>query len=134
MIEEQIHLLHIGWRNFFSSICAVVSVLWFRRKIVFGVTYVLRVQYSCGFVSVFWFWWEIVSCVTYVLRVQYSCAVVSVFCLWLIKAAMVSTCIHPQSHFDYCTQFLRKSLLKSMKHSSDCSCNQVKMQTPAITL
>ncbi len=30
----------------------------------------------------FWFWQEIVFGVTYVLRVQYSCAVVSVFCLW----------------------------------------------------
>ncbi len=28
----------------------------------------------------FWFWWEIVFGVTYVLSVQYSCAVVSVFC------------------------------------------------------
>jgi hypothetical protein len=30
----------------------------------------------------FWFWWEIVFGVTYVLRVQHSCAVVSVFLLW----------------------------------------------------
>ncbi len=30
----------------------------------------------------FWFWWEIVFGVTYVLSVQYSCAVVSVFWLW----------------------------------------------------
>jgi hypothetical protein len=27
---------------------------------VFGVTYVLGVQYSCAVVSVFWLWWEIV--------------------------------------------------------------------------
>ncbi len=28
-------------------------VFWFWREIVFGVTYVLSVQYSCGVVSVF---------------------------------------------------------------------------------
>ncbi len=36
---------------------------------------VLRVQCSCGVVLVFWFWWEIVFGVTYVFRLQYSCAV-----------------------------------------------------------
>ncbi len=30
----------------------------------------------------FWFWWEIVFGVTYILSVQYSCAVVSVVLLW----------------------------------------------------
>ncbi len=35
-------------------------------------TYVLRVQYSCGVVLVFWFWQKIVFGVTYVLSVQYS--------------------------------------------------------------
>ncbi len=39
----------------------------------------LEYKYSCGVVLVFWFWWEIVFGVTYVLSVQYSCAVVSVF-------------------------------------------------------
>ncbi len=29
-----------------------------RRKIVFGVLYVLSVQYSCAVVSVFLLWWE----------------------------------------------------------------------------
>ncbi len=67
-----------GLEELFSS-CAVVSVFWFWREIGFGVTYVLRVQYSCGIVLVFWFWREIVFGVTYVLRVQYSCAVVSSF-------------------------------------------------------
>ncbi len=37
---------------------------------------------SYGVVLVFWLWWEIVFGVTYVLSVQYSCAVVSVFWLW----------------------------------------------------
>jgi hypothetical protein len=33
---------------------------WFWREIVFGVTYILSVQYTCAVVSVFWLWWEIV--------------------------------------------------------------------------
>jgi hypothetical protein len=37
-----------------------VSVFWFWQEIGFGVTYVLRVQYSCGVVLVFLFWREIV--------------------------------------------------------------------------
>ncbi len=37
--ERQIHSLHMGWRNFFSSYCAAVSVFWFWREIGFGVTY-----------------------------------------------------------------------------------------------
>ncbi len=72
--EKQIHSLRVGQRNLFTS-CAVVSVFLFLQEIGFGVTYVLRVQYSCGVVLVFWFWREIVFCVTYVLSVQYSCAV-----------------------------------------------------------
>ncbi len=50
-----------------------------KREIVFGVTYILSVQYSCAVVSVFLLW---LFGVTYVLSVQYSCAVVSVFLLW----------------------------------------------------
>ncbi len=49
-----------GLDALFSS-CAVVSVFWFWREIVFGVTYLLTVQYSCGVVAVFWFWREIVN-------------------------------------------------------------------------
>ena len=37
--------------------------------------YISRVQYSCGVVLVFWFWREIVFGITYVLSVQYTCAV-----------------------------------------------------------
>ncbi len=82
LTEEQIHLLHVGWRNFFSS-CAVVSVFCSGgKKVLVLHTYILRVQYSCGVVSVFWFWQEIVFGVTSVLSVQYSCVVVSVFWLW----------------------------------------------------
>jgi hypothetical protein len=73
-MEEQIHSLCVGWGNFFPS-CAVVSVILFLQEIGFGVTCILRVQYSCGIVLVFWFWQDIVFGVTYVLSVQYSCAV-----------------------------------------------------------
>jgi hypothetical protein len=45
-----------------------VSVFRFWREIDFGITYVLRVQYSCGVVLVFWFWQEIVFGVTYILK------------------------------------------------------------------
>jgi hypothetical protein len=37
----------------------VVLVFWFWREKVFGVMYVISVQYSCAVVSVFWLWWEI---------------------------------------------------------------------------
>jgi hypothetical protein len=67
--------------TFFPVVMLCVS-FWFWQEIGFGVTYVLRVQYSCGFVLVFWFWWEIVFGFAYVLSVQYRCAVVSVFWLW----------------------------------------------------
>ncbi len=68
-----------GLEEPFFQLCCCVSVFWFWREIGFGVTYVLRVQYSCGVVLVFWFWQEIVFGFAYVLSVQYSCAVVSVF-------------------------------------------------------
>ncbi len=48
------------------------------------LTYISRVQYSCGcgIVLVFWFWREIVFGVIYVLSVQYTCAVLLIFWLW----------------------------------------------------
>jgi hypothetical protein len=60
--------------TFFPVVLCVVSVFGSGGK-------VLRVQYSCGVVLVFWFRREIVFGVTYILSVQCSCAVVSVF--WL---------------------------------------------------
>ncbi len=75
------HLLHVGWRNLFSS-CAVCCVsFWFWREKSFGsnMHVLLEVQYSCGGVLVFWLQWEIVFGVLHILSVQYSCAVVSVF-------------------------------------------------------
>ena len=47
-------------------------------------------------VSYFWFWWEIVFGVTYVLSVQYSCAVVSVFLLW--RESFITTGKKSSSH------------------------------------
>jgi hypothetical protein len=62
-------------------LCQFFGFWW---EIGFGVTYVLRLQYSCGVVLVFWFWQEIVFGVVYVRSVQYNCAlvIVSVFWLW----------------------------------------------------
>jgi hypothetical protein len=71
-----------GLEEPFSSCAVVCQFFWFWWEIGFGVTYVLRVQYSCGVVLIFWFWWEIVFGFAYILSVQYSCAVVSVFWLW----------------------------------------------------
>jgi hypothetical protein len=45
---------HCAWAGgTFFQLCCCVSVFWFWWKIGFGVTYVLRVQYSCGVVLVF---------------------------------------------------------------------------------
>ncbi len=64
----------MGWRNFFSS-CAVVSVFWLWREIVFVVTFVLRVQYSCGVVMVLWLRQEIVFGDTYYTYLEYNVVV-----------------------------------------------------------
>jgi hypothetical protein len=42
-----------GLEEPFFQLCCCVLVFWFWREIAFGVTYVLRVQYSCGVVLVF---------------------------------------------------------------------------------
>jgi hypothetical protein len=42
----------------------------------------MYLEYHTVVVLVFWFWREMVFGVTYVLSVQYSCAVVSIFLLW----------------------------------------------------
>ncbi len=53
---------------------------WFWQEIGLGLhTHVLRVKYSCGVVLVIWLRQEIVFGVMYILSVQYSCAVVSDF-------------------------------------------------------
>ncbi len=48
-------------------------------------TYKLRVQNSCGVVLVFLFWREIVFGVTYILSVQYSCAVIIIIIIIIIN-------------------------------------------------
>jgi hypothetical protein len=75
--EKRIHLLRVGWRNFFSVVllCQFLGSGGSYVLVLHTTTYVLRVQYSCGVVLVFWFWREIVFGVTYVLSVQYNCAV-----------------------------------------------------------
>ncbi len=67
-----------GLEELFFQFCCCVSfsVLAGKRFWCFVLT---RVQYSCGIVLVFWFWREIVFGVTYILRIQYSSAVMSVF-------------------------------------------------------
>jgi hypothetical protein len=54
------------------------------------LTYVSRVQYSCGVVVVFWFWREIVFGVTYVLSVQYTGAVGCVSFLVVAENSVVA--------------------------------------------
>ncbi len=44
----------------YNTVVVLCQFFWFQREIVFGVTYVFRVQYSCTVVSVFWLWREIV--------------------------------------------------------------------------
>ena len=41
--------------HYFTADCFGIQL-----EIVFGVTYVISVQYSCAVVSVFWLWQEIV--------------------------------------------------------------------------
>ncbi len=38
-MEERIHLLRMGWRNFFPVVVLLCQFLGFWRKIGFGVTY-----------------------------------------------------------------------------------------------
>ncbi len=42
----------------YHTVVVLCKFLWFRREMVFGVTYVLSVQYSCAVVSVFLLWRE----------------------------------------------------------------------------
>ena len=64
--------------------CTVVSVFGSGRKPVLVVHTAMYLEYHTVVVLrlFFLFWREIVFGVTYVLSVQYSCAVVSVFLLW----------------------------------------------------
>jgi hypothetical protein len=42
----------------YNTVVVLCRVFWFWREIVFGVIFVLSVQYRCAVVSVFWLWWE----------------------------------------------------------------------------
>ncbi len=74
-------MLRVGWRNFFPVVMLCCDSFWFwremrelalhyflvdcfgiEREIVFGVTYVLSVEYSCVVVSVFLLWRESQFC------------------------------------------------------------------------
>ncbi len=61
-----------------------MSVFGSGGKLVLVVPTTMYLEYHTVVVlcCFFWFWREIVFGVTYVLTVQYSCAVVSVFLLW----------------------------------------------------
>ncbi len=54
------------------------------------LTYMSRVQYSCGIVLVFWSWREIVFGITYVISVQYTCAVDCVSFLFVAGNSVVA--------------------------------------------
>jgi hypothetical protein len=79
--EKRIHSLRMGWRNLFPVVLLSYVSFWFwremrelalhyfpvdcfgiKQEIVFGVTYVLSVQYSCVVVSVFLLWQESQFC------------------------------------------------------------------------
>jgi hypothetical protein len=100
-MENQIHSLRMGWRNFFPVVllCQFLVLAGDRFWFYLLCTYVLRVQYSCGVVLVFWFWRELVYGVTYVLSVQYSFAVVSVFWLWWEIVLKMRTCLYKKSYW-----------------------------------
>ncbi len=53
-------LTYLEYNTVVDCVSFWALVFWFWREIVFGVTYVLSVQYSCAIVSVFWLWREIV--------------------------------------------------------------------------
>ncbi len=90
--EKRIHLLRVGWRNFFSSCGLCQFLVLAGKRFWFYILMYLEFKYSCGVVLVFWFWREIDFGVTYVLSVQYSCAVVSVFWLWREIDVKMRTC------------------------------------------
>ncbi len=61
---------------------------------------------------VFWFWWEIVFGITYVLSVQYTCAVVSVFLVVAGNSVMVGNSSQNENTFWFPTSsFYEKILL-----------------------
>ncbi len=93
-----------------------MSVFWFlvgNRFWCYLGTYLSRVQYSCGVVLAFWFWREIVFGITYVLHVQYTCAVGCVS--YLVVAGVIvlwrEIVLKMRTPFDSYEQFLQKNLI-----------------------
>ncbi len=83
------------------TVVVLCYFLWFWREIVFGVTYVLNVQYSCAVVSVLLLWREsfITTGKREVLVVCLAgCAVVSVFGSGGKQVLVVHTTMYLEYH------------------------------------
>ncbi len=117
------HSLRVGWRNLFSS-CAVVSVFCSGGKqvLVVHATKYLEFHTVVVLCQFFLFWREIVFGVTYVLSVQYSCAVVSFFLLW--RESYFCTNFLVESEFSFCAQVIFPLHLRSI-HTISCKIRHV---------
>ncbi len=110
-------------------------VFWFWQEIVFGVTYVLSVQYSCAVVSAFWLWREIVLKMRtrfYKKKIWVTLLWSASQCVYFIKPntlllCIFLSCIFLLYHTDPQVEVQIRTLLKEAAIVS-------KMQTPAITL
>ncbi len=112
-------------------------VFWFWREIVFGVTYVLSVQYTSVVVSVFWLWREIV------LKMKTGFYKKNLIGL-LYYDPLVDVCISydltlfysVSFYFVYfsCTAQIHKLKFKSECYLKINMWNSVKIGTPTITL
>jgi hypothetical protein len=125
-----------------------VLVFWFWRESVFGVTYILSVQYSCVVVSVFWLWREIVLLREIVLKMRtpfdFLWAVSTKKSYWVTLLWSNSRCVYfvrPNTLllciFLFCIFFLYRTdpqvevqIRILLKEAAIVS----KMRTPAITL
>ncbi len=109
---------------------------WFWREIVFGVTYVVSVQYSCAVVSVFWLWREIdLKMRTHLYNKFLLCYFIDP--LTDVCSLLDLTLFYSVSFFFVyfsCTAQIHKLKFKSEYYLRINIGNRVKMQTPAITL
>ncbi len=121
LVKNTVHLLHMGWRNFFST-CAVVSVFWLWWEIVLWQEIVLKMRTPFDFLWVvstkksYWvtLLWSDSQC-EYFVRPNTILLCIFLFCIFLLH------CIDPQVEVQI------RILLKEAAIVS-------KMQTPAITL
>jgi hypothetical protein len=123
--EEQIHLLRVGWRNFFFQLCHCVSFLvmagnsfrcyWPTIPVVPLCLFLVAVRNSFGLHrSVFWLWR---GC--YLLTYHTSCAVVSVF--WLRREIVIGCTVYKKDSYSLslieresaskCVYFVRSNIL-----------------------